>query len=49
MSVGVGLFVFAGGFSGYFSARAYKTFGGQNWRKNTMMVSQLTRRHERVH
>lgn len=39
MSVGVGLFVFAGGFSGYFSARVYKTFGGQNWRKNTMMVS----------
>lgn len=38
-SVGVGLFVFAGGFSGYFSARIYKTFGGQNWRKNTMMVS----------
>lgn len=38
-SVGVGLFVFAGGFSGYFSARVYKTFGGQNWRKNTMMVS----------
>ena len=40
-SVGAGLFVFAGGFSGYFSARAYKTFGGQNWRKNTMMVSSL--------
>lgn len=38
-SVGVGLFVFAGGVSGYFSARIYKTFGGQNWRKNTMMVS----------
>ena len=38
-SVGAGLFVFAGGFSGYFSARVYKTFGGQNWRKNTMMVS----------
>jgi transmembrane 9 superfamily member 2/4 len=39
LSVGAGLFVFAGGFSGYFSARVYKTFGGQNWRKNTMMVS----------
>jgi transmembrane 9 superfamily protein 2/4 len=38
-SVGIGLFVFAGGFSGYFSGRVYKTFGGQNWRKNTMMVS----------
>ena len=39
VSVGVGLFVFAGGFSGYFSSRVYKTFGGQNWRKNTLMVS----------
>ena len=39
VSVGVGLFIFAGVFSGYFSARAYKTFGGQNWRKNTLMVS----------
>lgn len=38
-SVAVGLFVLAGGFSGYFSARVYKTFGGQDWRKNTMMVS----------
>ncbi|KIW31138.1 uncharacterized protein PV07_02812 [Cladophialophora immunda] len=40
-SVGAGLFVFAGGFSGYFSARVYKTFGGQNWRKNTMMTALL--------
>lgn len=39
ISVGVGLFIFAGGFSGYFSARVYRTFGGQNLRKNTMMVS----------
>ena len=38
VSVGVGLFIFAGGFSGYFSSRVYKTFGGQNWRKNTLMV-----------
>lgn len=38
ISVGVGLFIFAGGFSGYFSARVYKTFGGQNWRKNTLLV-----------
>jgi len=29
VSVGVGLFVFAGLFSGYFSSRLYKTFGGQ--------------------
>lgn len=38
VSVGIGLFVFAGVFSGYFSARVYKTFGGQEWRKNTLMV-----------
>ncbi|EXJ92682.1 hypothetical protein A1O3_01234 [Capronia epimyces CBS 606.96] len=40
-NVGVGLFVLAGGFSGYLSARVYKTFGGQNWRKNTMMTALL--------
>ena len=39
VSVGVGLFIFAGVFSGYFSARVYKTFGGKNWKKNTLMVS----------
>ena len=39
VSVGVGLFVFAGVFSGYFSSRVYKTFGGKNWRKNAWMVS----------
>jgi transmembrane 9 superfamily member 2/4 len=38
VSVGVGLFVFAGGFSGYVSARVYKTFGGQSWRKNMIVV-----------
>ena len=38
VSVGMGLFVFAGMISGYFSARLYKTFGGMNWRKNTLMV-----------
>ena len=38
VSVGVGLFIFAGVFSGYFSGRIYKTFNGQNWRKNTLMV-----------
>lgn len=41
VSVGVGLFIFAGVFSGYFSARAYKTLGGSDWRNNTMMVSFL--------
>lgn len=39
VSVGMGLFVFAGLLSGYFSGRLYKTFGGVNWRKNTLMVS----------
>ena len=41
VSVGVGLFVFAGIFSGYFSGRIYKTFGGMNWRKNTLMTALL--------
>lgn len=39
VTVGFGLFVFAGLFSGYFSARLYKTLGGQKWRKNTIIVS----------
>ncbi|KAI4240627.1 MAG: hypothetical protein L6R40_004994 [Gallowayella cf. fulva] len=41
VSVGVGLFVFAGVISGYFSSRLYKTFGGMNWRKNTLMTALL--------
>ncbi|TVY25863.1 Transmembrane 9 superfamily member, partial [Lachnellula hyalina] len=41
VSVGVGLFVFAGVFSGYFSGRVYKTFGGKNWRKNTIITATL--------
>ena len=40
-SVGVGLFVFAGLFSGYFSSRVYKTFGGISWRKNAFMTAIL--------
>ncbi|KAF3049597.1 hypothetical protein E8E11_009354 [Didymella keratinophila] len=40
-SVGVGLFVFAGIFSGYFSARLYKTFGGQMWQKNVIITAGL--------
>ena len=39
ITVGIVLFFVAGGFSGYFSGRLYKTFGGQNYRKNTLMVS----------
>lgn len=38
VSVGMGLFVFAGVFSGYFSGSLYKTFGGVSWRKNTLIV-----------
>ncbi|KAJ5769809.1 uncharacterized protein N7511_001860 [Penicillium nucicola] len=41
VSVGMGLFVFAGLFSGYFSGRLYKTFGGQAWRKNTLITALL--------
>ncbi|KAI9727425.1 MAG: hypothetical protein M1834_008431 [Cirrosporium novae-zelandiae] len=41
ISVGMGLFIFAGLFSGYFSGRIYKTFGGVNWRKNTLMTALL--------
>ncbi|KAL9620863.1 MAG: hypothetical protein Q9160_004644 [Pyrenula sp. 1 TL-2023] len=41
VSVGMGLFIFAGVFSGYFSGRVYKTFGGQNWKKNTLMTATL--------
>lgn len=38
ITVGLFIFFFAGGLSGYLSARLYKTFGGQNYRKNTLMV-----------
>lgn len=41
ISFGIGLFVFAGLFSGYFSARVYRTFGGQNWRRNTTVTAIL--------
>ncbi|KAJ5781898.1 uncharacterized protein N7518_010381 [Penicillium psychrosexuale] len=41
VSVGMGLFVFAGLFSGYFSGRLYKTFGGTAWRKNTLITALL--------
>lgn len=41
VSVGTGLFVFAGLFSGYFSSRCYKTFGGTNWRRNTVVTALL--------
>ncbi|EGX93369.1 multispanning membrane protein, putative [Cordyceps militaris CM01] len=41
ISVGVGLFVFAGVFSGYFSARVFKSFDGRDWRKNAMVTALL--------
>lgn len=39
ISFGLFLFAFAGVFSGYFSARVYKTFKGDNWKKNAMMTA----------
>ncbi|KAH8689392.1 putative multispanning membrane protein [Talaromyces proteolyticus] len=41
VTVGFGLFVFAGLFSGYFSGRLYKTLGGQQWKKNTVLTASL--------
>jgi transmembrane 9 superfamily protein 2/4 len=41
ISFGVGLFVFAGLFSGYFSGRVYKTFDGQDWRRNMVVTAVL--------
>ena len=41
VSVGVALFVIAGAFSGYFSARVYRTFGGTMWRENAVVTATL--------
>ncbi|KAK5008629.1 hypothetical protein LTR60_005399, partial [Cryomyces antarcticus] len=41
ISVGIALFIIAGVFSGYFSGRVYKTFGGQKWRKNVVVTATL--------
>jgi transmembrane 9 superfamily member 2/4 len=41
ISAGVGLFVFAGLFSGYFSARVYKNFEGQHFGKNALITAML--------
>lgn len=41
VSVGVSLFIIAGLFSGYFSARVYKTFGGQLWQHNIVVTGSL--------
>ncbi|TKA62432.1 hypothetical protein B0A49_09322, partial [Cryomyces minteri] len=41
ISVGIALFIIAGVFSGYFSGRVYKTFGGQKWKKNVVVTATL--------
>lgn len=41
ISVGVALFILAGVFSGYFSARVYKTFGGTVWKQNALLTASL--------
>lgn len=41
ISFGLFLFVFAGVFSGYFSTRIYKTFKGEQWKKNALMTALL--------
>jgi transmembrane 9 superfamily protein 2/4 len=41
ISVGIALFVFAGLFSGYFSSRVFKTFGGQHWQRNVLLTASL--------
>ena len=41
VSVGFALFIIAGLFSGYFSARIYKTFGGSNWKHNVVVTATL--------
>ncbi|KAH7327975.1 multispanning membrane protein [Stachybotrys elegans] len=41
ISVGVGLFIFAGLFSGYFSARVFKSFDGKDYRRNALVTATL--------
>ncbi|KAJ2903595.1 multispanning membrane [Zalerion maritima] len=41
ISVGVGLFVFAGTFSGLFSAKVFKSFDGRDWQKNAFVTAIL--------
>ncbi|QUC20675.1 uncharacterized protein UV8b_04916 [Ustilaginoidea virens] len=41
ISVGVGLFVFAGLFSGYYSARVFKSFDGRDYRANALVTALL--------
>jgi len=41
ISAGVLLFIVAGAFSGYFSARVYRTFGGTLWKHNAVVTATL--------
>jgi transmembrane 9 superfamily protein 2/4 len=41
VSVGIALFILAGAFSGYFSARIYKTFNGSLWKHNAVVTATL--------
>ncbi|OAA37431.1 Nonaspanin (TM9SF) [Metarhizium rileyi] len=41
ISVGVGLFIFAGLFSGYFSARVFKSFDGKDYSANALITALL--------
>jgi transmembrane 9 superfamily protein 2/4 len=41
VSVGIALFILAGAFSGYFSARIYKTFNGSLWKHNSVVTATL--------
>ncbi|KAF9217462.1 hypothetical protein BGZ59_004067 [Podila verticillata] len=41
VSFGLFLFVFAGAFAGYYSARLYKVFKGTSWTKNAILTATL--------
>ncbi|KAL1612657.1 hypothetical protein SLS60_000886 [Paraconiothyrium brasiliense] len=41
VSVGIGLWLFAGLFSGYFSSRLYRTFDLQGWQQNVVRTASL--------
>jgi transmembrane 9 superfamily protein 2/4 len=41
ISVGAGLFIAAGLFSGYLSSRVYRTFGGKQWQNNVFVTASL--------
>jgi transmembrane 9 superfamily member 2/4 len=41
LSVGIGLFIVNGFFSGYVSARVFRTFDGKDWRRNALVTAFL--------